>query len=184
MVGPPKTLYDLRRVEGALRLVCRECGHTRLVALEEMIGLRHSSRRSMEWIAVQHDQVCAAPSCTSENVRVEVVPFGGEMEELKRRRALMISIELALKIVSWAAYPSGHAPLPDEAVRLALRVLHPHVRQRETLEEFWSLYKNTNRKGHESPATPYVGMIAALLRNGYAVPAEYRMKVPDGWWKK
>ncbi|WP_019517158.1 hypothetical protein [Sphingomonas sp. Mn802worker] len=183
MVGPPKTLYDLRRVEGAVRLKCRQCGHSRLVALEEMIGQRSFSRRPMEWVAVQHDQICSHGSCTSQSVRVDVVPFGGQMEELKRRRAQTILIDLALKIVRQGAYPSGHQPLPDEAIRLALRVLHPHVRRRETLEAYWTAYKKTDRLAHEGPSTPYVQIVAALLKNGYPVYAEYRTMVPDGWWK-
>lgn len=184
MVGPPKTLYDLRRVEAAVRLTCRECGHVRLVDLEELIGTRSFNRRSMEWVAVQHDQICNQDRCTSRSVRVDAVPFGGQMDELKRRRALMISIDLALKIVQRGAYRGGRPALPDEAIRLALRVLHPHVRSLDTLAAYWTSYKATDRKVHEGPATPYVQMIAALLRNGYGVPAEYRTSVPDGWWKK
>lgn len=184
MVGPPKTLYDLRRVEGAVRLTCRECGHARLVSLEEMIGQRSFSRRSMEWAAVQHDQICTHGQCNSTSVRVDVVPFGGSMAELKQRRALTILIDLALKVVRRGAYPGGQPPLPDEVIRLALRVLHPHVRRRETLEDYWTAYKLAAPKAHEGPATPYANIVAALLRNGYPVYAEYRTIVPDEWWKK
>jgi hypothetical protein len=70
------------------------------------------------------------PDCASHDVRVDIEAFADGLPELRRRRAAMITIELALKILTLASY-SGTAPsVPTEAVRLALRVIHPHLRDR------------------------------------------------------
>jgi hypothetical protein len=60
MVGPPKTLQDLRRVEGAVRVTCRACKAVKQHDLEELIIDRRSRRISKEWEAVRHGTACSA----------------------------------------------------------------------------------------------------------------------------
>ncbi len=175
MVGPPKTLQDLRKVEGAVRVTCRQCGHVALLDREQLIAERLGFRQSCDWQTVRHDMTCRSPRCDSRDVAVEGVAFGEGMPELRRRRAVMITIELALQILLVAAYPSGHSPMPVEAIRLALRVLHPYLGDRAMLDTFWRSYSAEVQRPWDTPSTYYRPIVQRLIERGYAVPAELRM---------
>lgn len=77
MVGDPKTLYDLRKVDADLRLVCRSCGRRRMVDREWLIAELLRRRRSVDWDGVRHQLRCAVDGCGSKDVRPEVVPYAG-----------------------------------------------------------------------------------------------------------
>jgi len=172
MVGDPKTLHDLRRVEAAVQVKCRKCGHVALLDREEMIASRRHSRLSMEWIAVTHDQICRKPSCDSTDVQVRLLPFGQSMPEVRQRRALMLRINLSLQILDQACRKPPE--VSKEAVRLALRVLHPHLCDPELLAQFW---EQAIDKREENGSQPYIvirWMVRKLVDHGYAVWAELR----------
>ena len=173
MVGPPKTLQDLRKVEGAVRVTCRACKKVSLLDREEMILMRDIGRKSCDWPAVVHEITC--PDCSSDNVKVQIEAFGEGLPELRRRRAVMITIELAVKILTRAAYSGSAASVPIEAVRLALRAVHPHLGNRALLESYWAAFVQEERRPWESPAGALGDIIAGLLKRGYALPSEMRM---------
>lgn len=173
MVGPPKTLQDLRKVEGAVRVTCRECKRVNLLDREEMILMRLVGRNSCDWPNVVQGMRC--PDCVSANVKVQVEAYGEGLPALRRRRAAMITIELALKILSAASYSGSRRSVPVEAVRLALRALHPHLADRGKLERFWERYANVDHLPlGDSPAGCYRDIVTGLLKRGYAVPGELR----------
>ena len=174
MVGPPKTLYDLRKVEAAVRVTCRVCGAQRLWDLEEMIQERAAARQSCDWLTVRHEAPCPA-ACDSRDAHVQAVPFGAGSAELRRRRATTTLVNLGIGILQVAAYPGASpTPMPREAVRLALRVLHPHVGQAALLTQFWEVFTKEPRLAHESPAKALVWIVQQLARKGYSIAPEFR----------
>ncbi|WP_088367558.1 hypothetical protein [Sphingomonas dokdonensis] len=173
MVGPPKTLYDLRKVEGAVRLTCRACKRRQLIDREELILMRHIARETCDWPAFCTSAICCY--CTSRNVKVEIEAFANGLPELRRRRATMITIELALILLRAASDSGSRRGLPVEAVRLALRAVHPFLQDKALLTEFWVRYSDPDPTLGESPAGYYADIVRALLKRGYAVPAEPRI---------
>lgn len=172
MVGHPKSLHDLRRVEAAVQVTCLKCGHVAVLDREEMIGDRRHSLRSMEWAAVQHDQICRKSSCDSRDVVVLPLPFGQTVPELRERRAMMLAVNLSLQVLEQACRQPPESS--RESVRLALRVLHPHVRDAGLLLQFW---EHAITKRDDIGSQPYLvirWMVRKLVERGYAVWAELR----------
>lgn len=174
MVGPPKTLQDLRRVEGAVRVTCRTCGHVALLDREQLIGERLLHRRSCNWSIVRSELRCRAPKCDSESVRVDGVPFSENAHEVRQRRATMTLINLAVGILQAGAYPGGKPAMPPDAVRLALPVVHLHIGQSALLAQCWEILTKEPRLASETPAGALREIIQHLAERGYAVAGEYR----------
>lgn len=172
MVGPPKTLQDLRKIEGAVRVTCRACNRVTLHDREEMILMRLVGLNSCDWRTVCQEMICG--HCLSDDVRVEIEAFAEGLPALRRRRADMITIELALFILRRASYSGSRASVPIEAVRLALRALHPFLGDREMLERFWAAYAKAEKQPWEGSAGHFDEIVSRLLKRRYAVPAELR----------
>jgi hypothetical protein len=173
MVGDPKTLHDLARVDGAVHVRCRVCGHVELKDREEMIRGRLFHRLSCDWEVVCRSQRCGSAKCDSADVRVSVAPYSQDMDVLKRRRGAMITIGLALHILRKSAYSGSRPEIPVEAVRLALRALHPFVGDRSLLERYWELYSR-ELAPHETLTLPFGWIVQRLVARGYSVPGEMR----------
>ncbi|QNE33015.1 hypothetical protein F1C10_14540 [Sphingomonas sp. NBWT7] len=171
-VGPPKTIYDLRKIDGAIRISCRECKRKTLLDREEFI-MRRGIGESSDWGVICRELRC--PQCASHDVKVQIEAFGQGLRELRRRRAAMITIELALHILKRALFSGSRPSVPVEAVRLALRALHPHLQDRSVLAGYWADYTAADPKPWgNSPIKYYEDMVARLLKRGYSVPAELR----------
>ena len=92
----------------------------------------------MDWCAVQNEQRCGRCRVDDRNVKVELVPFGRNDAELRARRAAMLMMNLALLVLKDAAARAKKEDVCTPAVRLALRVLRPHLADRELLVTFWT----------------------------------------------
>jgi hypothetical protein len=172
MVGPPKTLQDLRRVEGAVRVTCRACRATTLHDREELITMRATHRQSCDWAIVRATMVCG--ECTSRDVRVDGVPFGENMDELRRHRARMLLMNLALTVLKDAAWQPRDVNAATPAVRLALRVLHPMVADAVLLTSYWREVARTDGELWEDARQPLRGIVDRLVERGFPVWAELR----------
>lgn len=171
MVGPPKRLEDLRKVEGAVRVTCRSCATVSLLELEQLIRARFADRQTTDWRAVQHGLPC--PNCSSSDVRVEGVPFGDRNPELRARRAEVRRLALALQVLKEAAPRTS--TMPTAAVQLALRVLHPYLGDRELLMTYWSQISAENRQHPWGSAHQALRWITVrLVDRGWPVPDEFR----------
>lgn len=83
MVGQRKSLYDVRKVEGAVNGTCKACGKSRLF-----------HRQSIDWQIVERKLQCwYCPDRT--DTRVAVVPYASNDRELRARRAEMLIMNLA-----------------------------------------------------------------------------------------
>lgn len=128
MVGPIKTLTDLRRIEAAVRVTCNECGHIRMIDREELIKHRSRYRESEDWGSVCASLPCWNLRCASSNTRVEALPFSQDGVELRRKRAETILMNLALTVLHAASYRPKPEPIATPDMRLALRVLYPYLK--------------------------------------------------------
>lgn len=103
MVGPIKTLTDLRRIEAAVRVTCNDCGFVRMIDREELIKQCQFHRSSLDWDAVRSSLPCWNAKCLSRNTRVDALPFSQGRVALRRKRAETILMNLALAVLKTAA---------------------------------------------------------------------------------
>lgn len=101
-------------------------------------------------------------------------PFSDNANELKRRRAETALINLALEVLHRAAARPTVGAVGTVEVRLALRVLHPFLRDVSLLQEYWRNATEEPRKAWSSCQLPYRWIAAKLVERGYAVNAELR----------
>lgn len=173
MVGPPKTLYDLRKVEASVRVTCRACGAVKTHDLEELIHSRSFHRESMDWVAVQHDLICS--KCDApRDVDVAGVPFGANDRELRAQRAQTLLMNLALKVLDEAARRAKTEDVCTPAVRLALRVLRPFLADRELLVTYWTEISGEKNVAFNHGAQALRWIVFELVKRGHSVWAEFR----------
>lgn len=169
MVGPPKRLEDLQKVEAAVRVTCRSCKAVTLLDLTELIRTRSGRRLSTDWRAVQQDQPC--PVCRSRAVRVEGVPFGENNPELRAKRAEARRLHLALEVLKEAALRDS--AMPAAAIRLALRVVHPFVGDQQLLTTYWQQVMSEERHrpfGGGQVALRWI--VSRLVDRGWSIPPD------------
>jgi len=150
MVGNPKNLSDLRRIEAALRVTCARCGRTGLYDRETLLADRMTHQLPTDWESMKTGFQC---ECGARDSHLLPVPFADNVPELRRRRNENVLINLALQILRDAAYRSSSQAVGTVEVRLALRVLSPFVRDQNTLIEFW-------RSATEEPRHPWTSCTA------------------------
>ncbi|MBW6531945.1 hypothetical protein KZ820_14480 [Sphingomonas sp. RRHST34] len=172
MVGPPKTLQDLRRVEGAVRVTCRACKAVKLYDLEELIIDRRFRRLSMEWEAVRRTMPCR--NCDSTDTRVDGVPFGQDDVERRARRSRALLMNLALAVLDDASRRARDEDVCVPATRLALRVLRPYLPDRELLVTFWTAAETGRGKPHGPALQAMRWIVTKLVDAGHPVWAEFR----------
>lgn len=72
MVGDPKHLSDLARIEAAVRVTCRACGHQRQFGRNELAGELMRRRRNSAWEMIPDALKCR---CGAKHPRLLVLPF-------------------------------------------------------------------------------------------------------------
>jgi hypothetical protein len=172
--APVATLIDLRRTEAVVRVTCKLCGHVTLHDREALIQYRRASGSGLEWPRVQAELICWGRRCRSNHVAVDSVPFSDDPVILRRRRAQTILINLALQVLSDAAGRSTKGKVGTPDVRLALRVLHPFVRDAELLQGYWHDATIEERLGGMSCHLAYVAIARRVLARGHTVYADLR----------
>lgn len=173
MVGHPKTLYDIRKVEGAVNVTCKACGESRLYDLEELIKSRTFHRQSTDWQVVEREMTCwhcAEPTET----RVVIVPYAANDREMRARRAETLLMNLALSVLHSAAYGARQNDIDTPAVRLALRVLRPFLLDRTLLVRFWDESKAAKGQAISYAVTAHGWIAQELVKRGHSVWAEFR----------
>lgn len=174
MVGPIKTLTDLRRIEAAVRVTCNECGHVRMCDREALIQHRSRHRESLDWAAVRASLPCWNSRCGSANTRVEALPFSQDRIALRRKRAQTLLMNLALSVLYAASYRGAGVSIATPEVRLALRVLYPFLRDQTDLRAYWDAASAPRDRPWESCHNAYSRIVAGLLEKGLSVDAELR----------
>lgn len=93
MVGNPKRLEDLERIDAGVKITCRRCKRERLASRERLIRDLTKRGLSTAWDALPHRLRCA---CGSKEVEILAMPFtGGEEDGEALLEALLRAFEHA-----------------------------------------------------------------------------------------
>ncbi len=171
MVGDPKTLHDLHRIEAQVRVTCRSCKATELWELGALIDEVRSNGGNTDWRAARSAIKCPH-RCASPMIHLLPIPYGKQRARRRAHRHALIN--LALQILREAAQRSAQEPVGTIEVRLALHVLRPFVREQRLLTEFWTAATTQPRHPWTSCHLPYRWIAQRLIDCGAPVDDENR----------
>jgi hypothetical protein len=169
MVGDPKQLSDLAKVEADVRIVCR------CFTFEDDWDLNALARRlrriggSTVWTEITRGMRCNRPGCKSTNLYALPVEYG----QAKPNAPVALSpldramIDLALTILRDATRRSKTGQVGTADVRLALYVVHGHLRDAKLVREFWIAATEPDRKPWSSCQLPMRWIEGRLARRGF-----------------
>ncbi|MHA6723797.1 hypothetical protein [Sphingomonas sp. RS2018] len=135
MVGDPKTLHDLHRIEAQVRVSCRSCLATEVWDLAALIDEVRANGGNTDWRAARSALKCPK-RCASPLIHLLPIPYGKQRARQRAHRHALIN--LALQILQAAAYQSSSKAVGTIEVRLALHVLRPFVRDPKLLTKYWT----------------------------------------------
>ncbi len=166
MVGDPKSLHDLRRVEAQVRVTCRSCRAVEVWELGALITEVTTNGGNTDWRAARWSIKCPR-RCASPNITLLPIPFGRERARRRAHRHALIN--LALQILRDAAQRSGREPVGTIEVRLALHVLRPVVKDQRLLITYWEAATTEPRHPWTSCHLPYRSIAQRLIDMGASV---------------
>lgn len=166
MVCDPKSLHDLSRVEAQVRVTCKSGCATEVWELDALITEVKNSGGNTDWRPERWSMKCPK-RCPSPNVTLLPIPFG--KERARRRAHRHAVINLALQILREAAQRSGQETVGTVAVRLALHVLRPFVKDQRLLIEYWRAATTEPRHPWTSCHLPYRWIALRLIDLGAPV---------------
>lgn len=106
MVGSPKSLLDLRRIDAGVRVTCNACGRTSLLEREKLIDDLLRKRRNLAWGLLPRYFRCSSLACRSKDVALRPEPFAAAET---RGNALVDHFVLAAERLIVAMRASGSA---------------------------------------------------------------------------
>lgn len=133
MVGAPKSLHDLHRIEAQVRVTCTNCKVTEIWELDALIAEVRNSGGNTDCETARFALKCPK-QCASPMIKLAPIPFGRQRARQQARRHLLINLSLA--ILREAARRSAQQAVGTIEVRLALHVLRPFVRDQALLNAF------------------------------------------------
>lgn len=134
MVGDPKNLSDLYRIEAQVKITCSSCKATEVWELDALIAEVRSNGGNTEWRTARYAVKCPH-RCASPIIKLLPISFGRERARKEAHRHALIN--LSLQILREAAARSASEAVGTIEVRLALHVLRPFVGNQQLLTAFW-----------------------------------------------
>lgn len=171
MVGDPKTLADLYRVEAQVQVTCRGCKATEVWELDALIAEVRKNGGNTDWRAARSAIKCPR-HCPSPLIDMLPIPFGKQRARRQAHRHALIN--LALRVLRDAARRSAQETVGTLEVRLALHVLRPFVCDSRLLVEFWKAATIEPRHAWTSCHLPYRWIAERLIARGAPVDEENR----------
>lgn len=169
MVGDPRTLDDLRRIEAQVRVTCRSCRACEVWELDALIAQVRRSGGNSDWRAARSAVACPA-NCPAPVIDLLPIPFGRQRARRQVHRHALIN--LSLRILREAAQRSSQEAVGTVEVRLALHVLRPFVRDSRLLVDFWQRATVEPRHPWMSCHLPYRAIAERLVAHGAPVDAD------------
>ena len=77
MVGEPKSVYDLRRIEAQVRAICGRCKEFQVWELPALIAKVTANGGNANWDTAKYAVKCPM-RCASPMIRLVPIPFGKE----------------------------------------------------------------------------------------------------------
>ncbi|MCI4654669.1 hypothetical protein [Sphingomonas aquatilis] len=159
MVGDPKNLSDLHRIEAQVRVTCEGCRATEVWELDALISEVRANGGNTDWRAARHALKCPA-RCASPRMTILPIPYGRRRARRHAHRHALLN--LALTILKEAAARSAGESVGTIEVRLALHVLRPFVREQALLTEFRRIATAQPRHPWTSCLMPYRRIVERL----------------------
>lgn len=154
MVGPPKTLLCLRKLEANPVVTCDRCGRAREFDREALAQELLRRGKSREWALLRNHFRCSGAGCRSRAVTISIVAFAdGERRE---------PFNEALATIRHATARSKVEPINTPAVRMALDVLRPYCADPWPIEAFWQAEGDNPIGRSQSARGSFNGMLRQL----------------------
>lgn len=166
MVGDPKNLSDLHRIEAQVKVTCTSCKATEVWELDALIAEVRANGGNTDWHRARYAVKCPH-RCASPIIKLLPIPFGRERARKQAHRHAIIN--LSLQILREAAARSATEPVGTIEVRLALHVLRPFVRDQQVLNAFWRSATIQPRHPWTSCQLPYRHVAQRLMDAGHPV---------------
>lgn len=95
MVGPPKSLSDLRRIEAQVRVTCTSCKATEVWELDALIAEVRNNGGNPDWHTARYAVKCPK-RCHSPVVTLLPIPFGKARARRRAHRHALINLALMI----------------------------------------------------------------------------------------
>ena len=153
MVGPPKHLSDLDKLEADVRITCRRCGFEDDWGRGELARHVLAIGGNLAWSELTRHMVCRRFGCGSTELRALAVPLARRQANLPRRIGRLDSetLAVALTILDDIARKRTGAVAKIE-VRLALLVLLRYSGHRNATKSFLGSSVPHQSSRHREPA--------------------------------
>jgi hypothetical protein len=182
MVGDPKHLSDLDRIEADVRITCRECRFEDDWTTSELASHLRAIGGSTVWSEITRHMVCRRFGCGSPDLRAAAVPYARRGANMKARVSKLDAetVQIALAALREALSQQRKGAVATREVRLALLVLLRYTGQREAARQFWERASLTRPLTTDSLRQPLALIEHALLQRGW-IAAEVRLDRPRVW---
>lgn len=171
MVGDPKSLSDLHRIEAQVRVTCRSCKAAEVWQLSALIEEVRANGGNTDWRAARRSIKCPK-RCPSPLIAMLPIPYGRQRARRREHRHALVN--LSLQILREATVRSAAEAVGTVEVRLALHVLRPFVRDQPLLNAFWRAATVEPRHPWASCHAPYRSIVERLDELELPVDAENR----------
>lgn len=166
MVGPPKTLSDLHRIEAQVKVMCTSCKASEVWELDALIAEVRNNGGNTDWRTAPYALKCPK-RCHAPMITLLPIPFGRRRARQQAYRHSLVN--LALEILRDAATRSAQQTVGTIEVRLALHVLRPFVRDQPLLNAFWRAATIEPRHPWTSCHLPYRHIAQRLIDKGLSI---------------
>jgi len=168
MVGPPKHLSDLRKIEADVRITCRRCRFEDDWTREGLAKHLFEIGGSQVWSEITGHLTCRRFGCGSRDLRAIPVPYARRGANMAKRVGKLDGqlLGTALKILEQAVARSPGRSVATLEVRLALLVVHRYLRDRDLARRFWDCASNPSRAVSEGLSEPFRSLCHRLEQQG------------------
>lgn len=163
MVGAPKNLSDLRRIDAQVQVTCTSCRSSEVWELAALIEEVRRNGGNTDWRAARRSIRCPK-RCPAPIISLVPIPYGRQRARRRAHRHALVN--LALAVLREAASRSGEEAVGTIEVRLALHVLRPFVTDQALLSAYWRAATIQPRHAWASCLLPYRAIAQQLVDRG------------------
>ncbi|MBB5713883.1 hypothetical protein [Sphingomonas aerophila] len=182
MVGQPKHLSDLARIEADVRITCRECGFEEDWQRDAFARHLFALGASQVWSEITRALRCRRFGCGSTNLRAAAVPFARRAANMPRRVGRLDAhlLDTAMKVLEQAVHTSRGRAVATLELRLALLVVYRYSHDRDGVRHFWQRASAADRTVDDGLVEPLRSIRHRLVQAGWLAPA-ILVDVPRTW---
>ena len=192
VVGHPKQLSDLDRIEADVRITCRRCGFEQDWTVADLSRHLLAIGGSTVWSEITRKLRCGHFQCREPNLRASPVPYARRQANLPRRiGALDVkTLETTMQVLEEAHASQRVSSVATRELRLALLVVHRYARNREAVKLFWERASLANPGVNDTLDEPLRLIRLSLEARGWLAPKYRQVRSrtsprpkppPQGW---